>query len=432
MIINYALIFILAAYSSFLTTKGLSICSDTIRLEINNEQRKFNDKWVLLLLVEIFAVYFSLSLLGNIFSFIGVLLISDLISLYNKNKKHAQIISPIICGIIGVIVFGAYHYLTSNVIFSSLIHSNEPGRIFDIFSQAYLLLPVLIIGYHFGIKKSVYTLLVTTIVYLLTSQFIKFLDPTIATFTISSLLYLLVLIINYKGRISKPILLDSFSSNLTRMNKNRYLIAIMGSIVSLAVYLNLAPNVLSLIMQSQNNILAAIILTILLAISVIPSLIASTLVSGYFSPLGFGSTSIIGLFLLLITTQFNLSSNLFAKIIMMILAVILGFLTMLGELKLFPYLTNLFDKRTHLKLMSESVSTSIYYLLDFTLIAGTLMFIITNYANKSLTMGIFWCLGLYLINRSSNNKVISSFAAGPAALILFALALSFFNYLGLY
>ena len=47
-------------------------------------------------------------------------------------------------------------------------------------------------------------------------------------------------------------------------------------------------------------------------------------------------------------------------------------------------------------------------------------------------MGIFWCLGFYLINRSNKNKLITSYAAGPLSLILFALALAFFDYIGLY
>ena len=44
---------------------------------------------------------------------------------------------------------------------------------------------------------------------------------------------------------------------------------------------------------------------------------------------------------------------------------------MLGEISLLPLITNLFDKREHLKLMSESITNCIYYLLDFTLISGT-------------------------------------------------------------
>ena len=42
----------------------------------------------------------------------------------------------------------------------------------------------------------------------------------------------------------------------------------MGGLISLVVFLNMSPNVLSLIMQSENNLLGAII-CLLLLISVI-------------------------------------------------------------------------------------------------------------------------------------------------------------------
>ncbi|HHU28331.1 TPA: hypothetical protein GXZ54_04145 [bacterium] len=432
MIVNYFVIFILASFNTFLSYKGLSIFSDTIRMELNQEESKFNDKWITLIIIEALAVYFSLSLLGNIFSFISVLLLSDLIGLYFKHKRKNYIISIILSGLLGISLYGIFIFLTENVIVSSLIHSNEPGKIFDIFAQGYLLLPVLIIGHHFGIKKSVYTLIVTTIVYIFTHQFLTLLDPSITAFTFSSILYLLVLLINYKGKLSKPVLMETFSSNLAKMIKNKYLLAIMGGLISLAVYLNMSPNVMALIMQSKNNLLGATILTLLLIIAVIPSLIASTLISGYFSPLGFGSTSLIGLLLLLLNNHINPENNLIITIVIGVVSVILGFFSMLGEISLLPLITNLFDKREHLKLMSESITNCIYYLLDFTLISGTLMFIITNYEKKSLTMGLFWCLGLYLINRSNKNKVIASYAAGPFSLILFALVLAFLDYIGLY
>ena len=44
------------------------------------------------------------------------------------------------------------YFLNENVIVSSLIHSNEPGKIFDIFAK-HITLAVLIIGHHFGIKR---------------------------------------------------------------------------------------------------------------------------------------------------------------------------------------------------------------------------------------------------------------------------------------
>ena len=71
MIVNYFVIFILASFNTFLSYKGLSIFSDTIRMELNQEESKFNDKWITLIIIEALAVYFSLSLLGNIFSFIA-------------------------------------------------------------------------------------------------------------------------------------------------------------------------------------------------------------------------------------------------------------------------------------------------------------------------------------------------------------------------
>jgi hypothetical protein len=268
MIVTYVVIFLIAGLSAILSNSRIAVFNDLVRLEFNQKgqtDKEIFNKSTKIILPLILAVGLTFTLTANIFSLFLILWISDLIGLFFKKGIKGLILSVLLSGLINCLLYYLINYfiINSASIFNIDLLTNSK-EIYAIFQYGYVLIPILVIGYHFGVKKSLSAFVILFICYIFINRFIDKVNPSLITMVIGFILYFIIIALNFHRSKMETTFVKNFSSNIQQINRKWLLFSLIGGLISLAIFLEvLSPNIFSLTMQTNNLLLEALILSIL-------------------------------------------------------------------------------------------------------------------------------------------------------------------------
>lgn len=430
----YVLLFLLGGVSALLSNQGLAFFHDSIRLEFAHKEKEKNlaNYSMKLLLPMVIAIGIPFTMAYNLLSLWLVFTIGDLIGLQFKKNRWGLLFSFLLSGGLSVFISFTLFYANQQISqFLTIDFENQFQDVFRYFQQAYLLVPILMIGYQFGVKKSIYAFFILFLVYIIVYKYVPLWNPSITCTIVGFSLYISIVLLNMKINKSETMFAKNFSTNIETLEKKWYLFAIMGSLISVAIFINVVtPNLYSQALMSQSLVSEALLLTILFSLSILPSLLASTFVSGAYSPYGIGLSSIWGMILQYIFLKLGFESNPILYYGFLTLALIGGFFLHYFELRILSKLTNTMERHQEMKTMGIATRKALYYILDISLIVGSISVIETLFHDRIAGIGLVWCLGLYIINRNMKERFIESYAIGPFAIVSLTILFAIFSYLG--
>ncbi|CAM3168735.1 YhfT family protein [Streptobacillus ratti] len=420
MFIKIIVIAMLAGLASVLANQGIAVFNDGLRPLIpENLEGRMDRK-------SLFATSFALSF-GLVIGFgipfsIGksiilihsILLGTDIIgTAFSKNKKGI-IFSCIVGAIYGIgLVLGlqAIIDIFSKLPVNFLSNLSAIGKPIIV---AFAVFPVLVVGYQYGVKKGIISLLIVLISRQLISVYGKFsvnkLPISLNADGIALLIGVIVMLMfaindKTKSTNSNTALVGIFSERVARVKKNILILSLMGGLVAAAVSLKiLAGDPISLNLIDQGQYFDAGITSLSRTIGFIPLVATTAITTGVYGPTGLTFVFAIGIF---ITNP--------------IIAFVLGALTLGVEILLLEKIAALLDKFPGIKACGDQIRTSMTKVLEIALLVGAMIACNDMAGNNGL--GYLFVIGIYLLNRASKKPLVDM-ALGPIATILFGIILN--------
>lgn len=420
MIIKIVVIALLAGLASILANKGIAVFNDGLRPLIPEYLENRMDRKSLFLasfalsfgLVIGFGIPFSIG--KEIILIHSVLLGTDIIGTMCSNDKKGTALSGIIGAFYGVgLVLGLKVIVD---IFAKLPVNFLPNlsAVGSPIIVAFAIFPVLVVGYQYGVRKGVLSLIIVLVVRQITSIFGKF---SIASANISlnadgialltGIIIMLIFAITDKTESANTNeqLIGIFSERVAKVKKNILILSIMGGLVSLAVSLNmLAGDPISLNLLQEGKLADGAIVALARTIGFIPLVGTTAITTGVYGPTGLTFVFVIGI---LVRNP--------------ILSFILGALTLALEIVLLEQIAKLLDRFPGIKSCGDQIRTSMTKVLEVAILVGAMIACNAMVANNGL--GFLFVIGVYLLNKASKKPLVDM-AVGPIATLLFGLILN--------
>ncbi|WP_040978512.1 YhfT family protein [Oceanobacillus jeddahense] len=350
----------------------------------------------------------------------SILLACDIIGIWTPDSRKGMIISGIVGAVysIGVclglqFIVDLFNQLSINFLDSLSLVGTPIIISFTVF-------PAVAVGYQHGIKKAMSTALITFIAYLLFARFGSF---TVASYDITlspegmALLVGMLMMIYYAAKVkgeggsTNADLVNIFAERVSKIRKNRWLLALMGGLIALvSAQLILAVDAMPQALINEGKYTEGAIATFARAIGFIPLVFSTAIVTGVYGLAGTTMVFVVGL--------------IFRDI--PILAFVLGAVVMYAEVMLLSVVTKSMDKLPGVRDMGEHIRTSLADVLGMAILIGSAM------ASEEIAPGIgfFWVMGFYLINRMAKKPLVE-LAVGPVAVVALGILVNILNLVGL-
>lgn len=423
---NYIIMMAIGALASILTNKGIAVFNDGFRPIL---PQYFDGKMTRAeLAATSFAISFGLvigfgipsSIGASIFLVHSILLATDIIGAFFKDDLMGLIGSALVGAAYGAgILFGLEAIVD---LFAKLPYNflNDLGLVSAPVVAAFSIFPAVAIAMQHGFKKGAITGIITVLVYFLIKQFGTFnvKDATVALnpegiALLVGVIMMIVYAMKQKGtQTSNADLVNVFSVQVKRIQKNWWLLALMGGLLSVSASLNLiAGDPASLALMKENQMTNAAIAAFARAVGFIPLVFSTAIVTGVYGTAGV--TFVWGIGLLLHGNP--------------ILAFIVGAVVMTLEVLLIGFFAKALDKFPGIRDMGEHIRTAMSKVLGIALLVGSV-----NAANTMAAgAGALFVAGMYLLNKESKKPLVD-LAVGPVAAIIFGILLNILIILGLY
>lgn len=351
----------------------------------------------------------------------SILLACDIIGIWTPDNKGGMIIAGIVGAVysIGVclglqFIVDMFNQLPVNFL-DSLSLVGSPIII------SFIVFPTVAVGYQHGLKKAVYTAIITLISYLLFAKFGSF---TVASYDISlspegmSLLVGMLMMVYFAAKVknegdsSNADLVNIFAERVNRIRKNRWLIALMGGLVALvSAQLILAVDAMPQALINDAKYGEAAIATFARAIGFVPLVFSTAIVTGVYGLAGTTLIFVVGL--------------IFRD--MPIVAFFAGAAVMYGEIMLLSVVTRGMDKLPGVREMGEHIRTSLTDVLGMAILIGSAL----AADQIAPSIGFFWVMGFYLLNRLAKKPLVE-LAVGPVAVIILGILVNVLHFIGLW
>lgn len=423
---NYFIIMAIGALASVLANQGIAVFNDGFRPII---PQYFEGKITRAELAAMsFAISFGLvigfgipaSIGASIFLVHSILLATDIIGTFFKDDKKGLILSAIVGAVYGAGILFGLEFIVS--LFEKLPYNflNDLGQVSSPVVSAFAIFPAVAIAMQHGYKKGLISGCVTVAIYFIVKRFGSF-SIKDATVTLSpeglSLLVGVIMMITYSVRqkgteSSNTQLVNVFSNQVKRIQKNWWLLALMGGLLSVSASINLiAGDPASLALLAEGQYTNAAIAAFARAIGFIPLVFSTAIVTGVYGTAGV--TFVWGIGILMHGNP--------------ILAFVLGFVVMAAEVKLIEVFAKGLDRFPGVRDMGEYIRTSMSKVLSVALLLGGI-----NAANTMAPgIGGLFVIGAYLLNKESKKPLVD-LAVGPVAAIAFGVIINILIVVGLY
>ena len=426
--INYVVMALLAGLASVLANQGIAVFNDGLRPLIPENLEGRLDRKALSAtscalsfgLVIGFGIPFSIG--KTIILIHSILLGTDIIgTVFPKNEKGI-VGSAVVGGIYGMGLVAGLQFIVDlfdKLPVNFLKHLSTMGSPIIV---AFAVFPVLVIGYQYGVKKGIFSLICVLISRQVISVFGKF---TLGSLAISlnadgiallvGVVIMLVFAITDKTESTNAnaALLGIFSERVAKVKKNILILSVMGGLVSAAVSLGmLAGDPISLNLLAEGKAADAGLVALARTIGFIPLVATTAITTGVYGPTGLTFVFVIGIFV----------KN-------PILAFILGALTLSLEILLLERIAKLLDRFPGIKACGDQIRTSMTKVLEVALLVGS-MVACNNMADGN-GLGFLFVIGVYLLNKASKKPLVDM-AVGPIATILFGIILNILYLINLF
>lgn len=426
-ILNYVLVALMGGVGSILANRGIAVFNDGLRpIMPEYFEGKIDRKE---LAATSFAVSFGLVIGMGIPVSIGttvllahsILLTADIIGTWTPDSRPGAVTAGVIGALYGIALMAGLSSIVK-------LFNMMPFNFMDALSLmgtpillAFAAFPALAVASQHGAKKGFITFGATFLTYLITAKFAIWkigngvtiqLDPTGM-----SLLVAMILMIYFAASIkgtgnSNEGLVNVFASRVARIKKNWIWLCLMGGIITAAAsQLFIAVGVLPQQLLVKGDVSAAIIATVARAIGFVPLVFSTAIVTGVY---GMAGTTLIFAIGMLLQGQ-------------PLIAFVAGFAWMWVEVQALNATAKGLDKFPGIRDMGEHIRTALSETIAIALLIGAALA-----ANKMAgTVGYFWIIGLWLINRKMKKPLVD-LAVGPIGAIALGILLNLLRVIGLF
>ena len=423
---NYIVLMLVGGLAAILANKGIAVFNDGFRPII---PQYFEGKMTRAeLAATSFAVSFGLvigfgipaSIGASIFLVHSILLATDIIGTFFKDDLTGLILSGIVGAAYGA---GLLYGLQAIVdLFAKLPYNflNDLGMVSAPVVAAFSIFPAVAIAMQHGFKKGAITAAIQVLIYFVIKRFGKFnigeatvaLNPEGIALLVGVVM-MIIYAVRQKGTSSSTAqLVEVFSTQVKRIQKNWWLLALMGGLLAASASMKLiAGDPASLALVKEGQMTNAAIAAIARAIGFIPLVFSTAIVTGVYGTAGV--TFVWGAGLLLHGNP--------------ILAFVAGAVIMAAEVFLIGFFAKLLDRFPGVRDMGEHIRTSMSKVLGIALLVGSV-----NAANTMAAgAGALFVAGMYLLNKESKKPLVD-LAVGPVAAIIFGILINILILVGLY
>lgn len=423
---EYILIALISGFASILANKGVAVFNDGLRPIVPEYLEGRIDKKALA--ATSFALGFGLvigfgipvSIAATIILIHSILLGTDIIGTWSPDGKKGVIIAGVIGALYGLgLLFGLQSIVD---VFAKLPVNFLPalGQVGSPIIAAFAVFPAVVVGYQYGVKNGMITLVISFLVRQITQYYGIFTigDSKIALnpegmALLAGMIVMLIYAMNEKAdpNATQMDYKGLFGDRVKRIKKNVIWLAIMGGLVAAATsYGTLAGDPISLNLLAEGKNTEAALTAFARGIGFIPLVATTALATGVYGPVGMTFVFVVGI----------LTKNAF-------LAFILGAIVITLEVLLLEVLAKMLDKFPGMRKAGDNIRTAMSKVLEVALLVGGMMA-----ANQMAPkLGFFIVVGLYVLNKTSKKPIVDM-AVGPVGAILVGILINLLSLIGLY
>ncbi|TCL76508.1 uncharacterized protein YhfT [Hydrogenispora ethanolica] len=421
---KFILIALIGALAAIMANKEIAVFNDGLRpiLPEHAEGRMSRKE----LAATSFAMCFGLvigfgipfSLTASILLIHCILLGTDIIGTFSPDGKKGLVIAGVVGALYGI---GILVGLEGVVNAFKLLPVNFMGSLGQVGAPiviAFAAFPALATGYQYGVKKGLFTLVIS----LLARQLAVVIGPIkigTAAITINpegaalivGMIILIVFAMREKSDETAVDLASLFSERVKRIKANAPLLMVMGALIAgAAAYHIMAGDPISLNLMKEGKYLDAGFAALARGIGFIPLIASTAIATGVYGPVGMTFVFAIALFV----------GNPW-------LAAVLGAVCIGLEVLLLEKVAGFLDKFPGMRRSGENIRNAMSKLLEVALLVGGM-----NAANAMAPgIGFYMVIGLYILNEIAGKPVVRM-AVGPIAAILVGVLINLLALLGLF
>ncbi|NLC41334.1 MAG: hypothetical protein GX775_00570 [Erysipelothrix sp.] len=426
-VLSYVVIMAMGGLASVLVNKGIAVFNDGFRPIV---PQYFEGKLTRAeLAATSFAISFGLvvgfgipvSIGASIILIHSILLSTDVIGTFFKDNLAGTIGAAVVGALYGAGLLFGLQFIVD--IFAALPFNflNQLGSVSSPVTAAFAIFPAVAIGMQHGFKKGTLTGIITVIVWFVVKRFGTF---SIGTATVAlnaegvsmlvGTIMMIVFAIQSKSdkSTSNQDLTNLFTVQVSRIQKNWWILGIMGGIVAVATSLVIvAGDPVSLALLGEGEFTNAALAAFARAIGFIPLVFTTAIVTGVYGVVGTTLVFPVGILL---------HGN-------PLLAFVAGAAVMVAEVFLIRLFAKALDSFPGVREMGEHIRTSMSRVLEIALLVGGIV------AANSMVSGVgsLFVIGVYLLNKQSKKPIVDM-AVGPVAAIAFGILINLLVIIGLY
>lgn len=426
-VLSYVVIMAMGGLASVLVNKGIAVFNDGFRPIV---PQYFEGKLTRAeLAATSFAISFGLvvgfgipvSIGASIILIHSILLSTDVIGTFFKDNLAGTIGAAVVGALYGAGLLFGLQFIVD--IFAALPFNflNQLGSVSSPVTAAFAIFPAVAIGMQHGFKKGTLTGIMTVIVWFVVKRFGTF---SIGTATVAlnaegvsmlvGTIMMIVFAIQSKSdkSTSNQDLTNLFTVQVSRIQKNWWILGIMGGIVAVATSLVIvAGDPVSLALLGEGEFTNAALAAFARAIGFVPLVFTTAIVTGVYGVVGTTLVFPVGILL---------HGN-------PLLAFVAGAAVMVAEVFLIRLFAKALDSFPGVREMGEHIRTSMSRVLEIALLVGGIV------AANSMVSGVgsLFVIGVYLLNKQSKKPIVDM-AVGPVAAIAFGILINLLVIIGLY
>jgi len=417
---------LIGALASILANQGIAVFNDGFRpLVPQYFEGKMSRKE---LAATSFAISFGLvvgfgiptSIAASIILIHSILLATDIIGTVFEDTKTGMIFSGLVGAIYGAAILFGLQFIVD--LFAKLPFDflGSLGSVSAPVIAAFAAFPAIAVAMQHDFKKGLLTGLLSLLTWFITKRFGVF---TVGEATVAlnaeglamlvGTIFMIVFASKQKSNdTTSQNLTNVFSEQVKRIQKNWWLLAIMGALIAAGTsLLMIAGDPTSLALLAEGAYSSAALAAFARAIGFVPLVFTTAIVTGVYGPAGATFVFVVGIL-------FHGNP---------LVAFLVGGAVMALEVFLIQTFAKGMDKFPGVREMGEHIRTSMSRVLEVALLVGGV-----NAANAMApTVGSLFVIGFYLLNKQSKKPIVD-LAVGPVAAILFGILLNVLLILGLW
>ncbi|WP_159648884.1 YhfT family protein [Erysipelothrix aquatica] len=424
---EYIIIMAIGALASILANKGIAVFNDGFRPVVPQYfEGKISRKE---LAATSFAISFGLvvgfgiptSIAASIILIHSILLATDIIGTIFKDDVTGLILSGVVGAIYGAAILGGLQFVVDLFAAMPFNFLTALGSVSAPVTVAFAVFPAVAIAMQHGFKKGMITGMITVLVWFVVKKFGIFtlggakvaLNAEGISMLVGTILMVVFATQNKQDTsTSNQDLTNVFSGQVARIQKNWWILGIMGGLIAAGTsLLIIAGDPTSLALMSEGQMTSAAMAAFARAIGFVPLVFTTGIVTGVYGPAGATFVFVVGI---------ALHGN-------PLLAFVVGAAVMVLEVFLINIFAKAMDKFPGVREMGEHIRTAMSRVLEVALLVGGVIA-----ADKMASgIGSLFVIGFYLLNKQSKKPIVD-LAVGPVAAIIFGILLNILLLIGLW